>query len=158
MNETEIIVKPGQPDYLIKRTFSAPLSPVFRAFTEPELLSQWFMPKEAHLQIIRMDCKEGGSFHFTQIGPGGGLYGFKGVYHEVSPEAGIIKTSEFLGLPQRILPLLEITTFEAAGNETHVTIHSICPDNAYRDSMISAGMKPTLDHTHELLDNLLKQI
>ncbi|WP_304237113.1 SRPBCC domain-containing protein [Jiulongibacter sediminis] len=156
---TEILAEPGKLDFYIKRMFRASLPLVYRTFTEKDLFVKWFMPGDAGLTAESMNCREGGSFHLSHSGPGGMKMGFKGVYHEVSPLNGIIKTSEFIGLPQKLLPVLEMTTFNQIDEErTEVTIHTICPSVDYRDNMISAGMKPTLDITHFQLQNLLDSL
>lgn len=156
---TQIIAEPGKLDFYIKRKFKASPELVFHAHVEKDLFEQWFLPKEAELKAVQMDCKAGGSFLFSHNGPGNMPMGFKGVYHEVSLENGIIKTSEFTGLPQKLLPVLEITTFSAIDQEhTEVVIHTLCPTAEYRDQMISTGMKPTLEKTHFLLQSLLDSL
>lgn len=155
-HSTLLLAEPGQLDFTISRIFSAERDKVFAAFSQPDFLQRWFMPKNAALNIHYMTCQTGGTFHFTHQGPQGGQFGFRGVYHEVLPPDKIIKTSEFEGLPQKLEPVLEITSFEDIGvNQTKVTIHTLCPSVAYRDGMIQANMEPILEVTHGQLDELL---
>jgi len=155
-NQTIIQAEKGRQEYRIERTFDAHCELVFRAFTEAELLAQWFLPNADHLKIEKMDCHTGGSFRFSHSGPNGMSFGFRGVYHEVTYPACIIQTSEFTGLPHQIEPVLQITRFKENGaRQTTVYIHTICPSGDYRDNMMAANMEATLNAGYNKLDTLL---
>ena len=158
-NQTQLTAEQGKQEYFITRDFDAPLELVFKAFSTPELLVQWFLPREANPKIEIMECKTGGNFILTHNGPNGMTFGFKGVYHEVISDESIVKTSEFFGLPQKLDPVLEfIRLEELSSDKTRVTIHTICPSVDYRDNMIAANMEPTLKVTHAQLDELLNSL
>jgi uncharacterized protein YndB with AHSA1/START domain len=158
-NKTEIIAEAGQHDFSIVREFDAPVEDVFMAFTEPSFLKQWFMPVEMAFTIEQMECKTGGSFQNHHSHSNGMKFGFRGVYHEVNKPNLIIKTSEFFGLPQKMPPVLETTTFETTGNgNTKVIIHSLCASPQFRDAMIQNGMENHLRLSYNLLDNLLANL
>jgi uncharacterized protein YndB with AHSA1/START domain len=157
--KTEIIAEAGQHDFSIIREFDAPVEDVFMAFTEPAYLKQWFMPVEMAFTIEKMECKTGGSFENHHLHQNGMKFGFRGVYHEVSEPDFIIKTSEFTGLPQKIAPVLESTTFEKMENgNTKVIIHTLCTSVEFRDAMIQNGMENHLKRSYGLLDNVLKNL
>jgi uncharacterized protein YndB with AHSA1/START domain len=152
----EIIAEAGKNDFSIIREFNAPKEKVFKAFTVPEYLKQWFMPVEMAFTIEKMECKTGGSFQNHHSHANGMKFGFRGVYHEVTEPNLIIKTSEFLGLPQKMTPVLETTTFETTENgSTKVAIHSLCVSPEFRDAMIQNGMRNHLQISYGLLDNLI---
>lgn len=155
-NKIEIIAQEGKYDFSIVREFNAPIEKVFKAFTVPEYLKQWFMPVEMAFTIEKMDCKTGGSFENHHTHSNGMKFGFHGVYHEVNKPKLIIKTSEFTGLPQKMAPVLETTTFETTENgSTKVTIHSLCSSPEFRNAMIKNGMENHLRLSYSLLDNML---
>ena len=155
-NQTNIIAEPGKQDFLIIREFVAAKEKVFKAFTEPGYLKQWFMPTEMEFTIEQMECKTGGSFQNHHSHSNGMKFGFRGVYHEVSEPDLIIKTSEFFGLPQKMVPVLETTSFEATENgTTKVSIHTLCASTEFRDAMIKNGMENHLKLSYSLLDNML---
>ena len=158
-NKTQIITPAGQPDFEIRREFGATKENVFRAFAEPGLLKQWFMPGEMNMTIEKMECRTGGSFQNSHVHPNGMKFGFRGVYHEVKAPDMIIRTSEFTGLPQKMQPVLETTKFESMENgNTTVIIHTLCPSVEYRDAMIQNGMEQHLQRSHQLLENILLNI
>jgi uncharacterized protein YndB with AHSA1/START domain len=158
-NKTEIIAEAGKYDFSIIREFNATNEKVFKAFTEPGYLKQWFMPAEMAFTIEQMECKTGGSFQNSHVHPNGMKFGFRGVYHEVNEPDLIIKTSEFTGLPQKLMPVLETTTFEKTGNgSTKVIIHTLCASPEFRDAMIQNGMEQHLKISYGLLDNMLANL
>lgn len=156
-NKTQLLAEAGQQNYTIVREFAAPREKVFKAFTNADLYAQWFLPRDLKMQVEKMNAVSGGSFSHSHTQPGAGKFQFYGVYHEVIAPELIIKTSEFIGLPFKTKPVLELTRFESIdAGRTRVTIECICASNAERDGMISAGMEPTLTITHQQLDELLK--
>ncbi len=157
-NKTQILAEKGRHEILITREFEAPPDLVYRAFSEPAHFMQWNKPGQAILQVEKMDCRSGGSFQWHQVHADGKKFSFYGVYHEVIPEKQIIKTSEFRGLPQKLLPVLEITGFESLPDgQTKLTIRIICPDEVYRDGMVNAGMQEHFEHAFSLLDKLFTE-
>ncbi len=54
---------------MIKREFTAPLPLVWRAWTEPELLDQWWAPKPYKCVTKHMEFKEGGYWLYCMQGP-----------------------------------------------------------------------------------------
>lgn len=158
-NRTQIIAEAGKHDFSIVREFDATKETVFKAFAEPEYFKQWFMPLEMAFTIEKMECKTGGSFENYHSHQNGMKFGFRGVYHEVDEPILIIKTSQFTGLPQKVVPVLETTTFENTEfGKTKVTIHTLCASSEFRDAMIQNGMEQHLEISHRLLDELLTKL
>ena len=155
-SKTRLIAEAGQQNFTIVREFAAPREKVFKAFTQAGLYEQWFLPRELNMKVEKMDAVSGGSFSHSHIQSGAGRFTFYGVYHEVVVPELIIKTSEFIGLPFKTKPVLELTRCESIdANTTRVTTECICASNAERDGMISAGMEPTLTIAHQQLEALL---
>ena len=69
----------------VRRTFAAPRERVFRAWTEPEALKQWFAPTDAHTTpVAEVDLRPGGSYRIDMHSPGGDVFQVSGVYQEIS--------------------------------------------------------------------------
>lgn len=151
--QTQIVAQPDKVDFRIKRSLPFSLEKVYRAYSEPELYSQWYMPG---MIILKMDCKTEGAFCHTHLMADNKTYGFRGVYHEVLPQQRIVRTSEFFGLPQKLMPNIEITDFIKIDNDnTEVNIHTICPSVEVRNAMIQHGMKEALTTQDGDLANVL---
>lgn len=55
----------------VERSFNASVGIVWRAWTEPEILDQWWAPKPWRAETKSMDFQEGGRWHYCMIGPDG---------------------------------------------------------------------------------------
>jgi uncharacterized protein YndB with AHSA1/START domain len=153
--ETEIIANQASQDIWIKRNFNAEKQHVFKLFFEKELQIQWQGAFLKSFNFVSYECRNGGYYHSTHLGADGHTYGFKGVFHEIIENHQIIKTSEFLGLPFKVIPTLEIISFEEIDGKTHLTIQILCNNSETRDAMVQHGMKPHFDATFGLMDQLL---
>jgi uncharacterized protein YndB with AHSA1/START domain len=69
------------------RTFDAPRSLIFKAFSTPEHISRWWGRREDVTRVEEFDFRPGGAWRFVSRGADGIDYPFKGVFHEiVEPE------------------------------------------------------------------------
>jgi PhnB protein len=72
MNLTlEFIVNKENNTINVKRTFAANLDLVWEAWTNPEILDQWWAPKPYRTETIKMDFKIGGRWFYAMISPEG---------------------------------------------------------------------------------------
>jgi uncharacterized protein YndB with AHSA1/START domain len=55
----------------VKREFAAPLQKVWAAWTQSELLDQWWAPKPWKAETKTMDFREGGRWIYAMVGPEG---------------------------------------------------------------------------------------
>jgi uncharacterized protein YndB with AHSA1/START domain len=159
MNKTMVKVEPGKQELFVYREFEAPRELVFKAFTDPKLLSQWMRPCNMNLHIEQFDSVDGGAYRFTQTDPMGGKHAFRGVVHEICAPERVIRTFEYLNLPERGHVLLDTLHFEALpDNRTRLTIQSVFQSVGDRDGMVQAGMENGISETHQLLDELLVKL
>ena len=76
------------PTYVLEREFDAPPELVWRAWTEPELLSRWYGPR-VETVVHRLDLKPGGLWLLEMRM--GGSYNYQRVeYTEVSPPERLV--------------------------------------------------------------------
>lgn len=61
-------------EIVISRRFEAPVESVWRAWTEPEHVSQWWGPQGFTTTIQEMDVRPGGVWRFVMHGPDGTDY------------------------------------------------------------------------------------
>jgi len=83
-----------KPELVIVREFKAPAELVFRAFTEAQHLVHWWGPKGFSLEVIALDVKPGGKFHYSMKAGENTMSGIF-VYHEVNPFDKIVFVSSF---------------------------------------------------------------
>ena len=66
MEKTEYVIEPGKQEITITRVFEAPRELVFKAFTDPNVVAQWFGPREYTTTIDKMEARPGGLWRFVQ--------------------------------------------------------------------------------------------
>jgi len=154
--ETKITAVKGAQELFIVREFDAPRHDVFKAFSDPEILAQFFAPGDRTCQFNYHDYRTGGRYSWSTKAGEKTLCTFAGVIHELSSPERIVQTSEFMELPERGNVVLEIMQFdELPAGRTKLTIHDICPSQAVRDAMINSGMEKGLVDIFTKLDELL---
>ena len=152
-NETEISVDPNVPLVRITREFDAPPAKVFRAHTDPDLVSQWLGPRGLEMRIDHYDCRTGGSYRYIHARDGE-EYGFHGSFHEVRPSELIVQTFTFDGMPDGVA--LERLVFEdLGGGRTRLVGTSLTDSFEDRDAMVASGMEQGIREGYERLDELL---
>jgi uncharacterized protein YndB with AHSA1/START domain len=82
-------------DLVLQRILNAPLEKLWRCWTEPALLEQWFCPKPWYVTDARIDLKPGGEFSTVMNGPNGERFANTGCFLHVQPGARLIFTDAF---------------------------------------------------------------
>jgi len=82
-------------DLVLTRLIDAPRHNVFRAWSEPELLMQWFAPKPWSTPKAEIDFRPGGANRITMADPDGNEFPNVGVYLEIVPDEKIVFTDAF---------------------------------------------------------------
>lgn len=72
------------------RIFNAPRKVVFSAWTDPELLKQWWGPKGFTNTFHEFDMRIGGNWKFTMHGPDGGNYPNESIFLEIKDPERIV--------------------------------------------------------------------
>ncbi|MBA3705089.1 MAG: SRPBCC family protein [Bacteroidetes bacterium] len=157
-NQTKIIAEPGKSEIHITREFDAPRELVFKAYTNPEFLTQWLGPKGYTMTIEKFDSRSNGMYRYIHKDKDGKEFVFHGVMHEILQPERIIQTFEFEGLPEKGHVSLETARFEALSNDrTRVSSQSVFQTVADRDGMIQSGMERGVKEGYERLDELLEK-
>jgi uncharacterized protein YndB with AHSA1/START domain len=144
---------PSEREIVSERVFDAPRERVFAAYTNPELIPEWWGPRRMTTIVDQMDVKPGGTWRFIMQDPDGEDTGFRGTYREVKPPERIVQTFEWEGMPGYIA--VETASFEDLGERTRVTTTSLFHTTEERDGMLASGMQRGLTETHDRMAELL---
>ena len=79
----------------ITRVFDAPRDLVWKAWTDPKYVMQWWGPKGFTSPVCNMDFREGGKFLCCMKSPDGQEFWNAGEYHEIVPYEKIVSTMYF---------------------------------------------------------------
>lgn len=157
-NQTTITAEPGKQEMVITREFDAPRELVFKVFTDPELLPQWWGPRYLSTIVDKMDVRPGGQWRFINRDAQGNEYAFHGVYHEVLAPERIIDTFEFEGLPETGHVTLETMKLEELpGGRTRLITQSVYQTVLDRDAVLQSGMESGVNDTYDRLSELLEK-
>ena len=153
---TATITTPSDREIHIERIFDAPRDRVFAVYTDPQLIPEWWGPRETTTIVDVMDVRPGGDWRFIAHTSDGSETAFRGTYREVQPPERIVQTFEWEGMPGHIC--VETATFEDLGDRTKVTTTSLFHTTEERDGMLGSGMERGLNETYARLDELLARL
>jgi uncharacterized protein YndB with AHSA1/START domain len=156
MAKTEYVIEPGRQELFITRVFDAPRELVYRAFTDPKLVAQWFGPRKYKTTVDKMEARPGGLWRMVQKDESGNEHGFHGVHHDAVAPERIIATFEYEGVPGHVL--LQTVTFEALGEQTRMVEQLVYQSVADRDGMVGAGMQGGSDESMDQVAELLEKM
>jgi uncharacterized protein YndB with AHSA1/START domain len=153
MAKTTLIAEPGKHEIIMTRAFDAPRELVFKTYTDPNLISQWWGSEDSTMIVDKLDVQKGGMWRFINREADGSEYAFNGVYHEVSSPDRLVYTFEFEGMPGHVL--LETVRFEEQDGKTLLRNSSVFQSIEDRDGMLQSGMEEGADKSMDRLEKLL---
>jgi uncharacterized protein YndB with AHSA1/START domain len=126
---------------VLERTLQAPRMAIWRCWTEPALLEQWFCPKPWAVTDVKVDLRAGGASSMMMRGPNGEAFPNHGVYLEVIPGQRLVFTDAFTSAWQpsgKAFMVGEITLADAPGGGTlykAVARHWTAEDRTQHEAM-----------------------
>jgi uncharacterized protein YndB with AHSA1/START domain len=147
-----VVTTPADREIRVERWFDAPLARVWAAYTDPELIPEWYGGHGSTTTVDTMDVRPGGQWRFVIRAPDGSEHGFRGTYREVEPPHRLVQTWEWEGMPGHVS--IEIAEFEEVDGRTKLTGTTLFHTPEERDGMLVA-MEGGMDETFERLDALL---
>jgi uncharacterized protein YndB with AHSA1/START domain len=110
-------------ELVLTRLIDADPMDVYRCWTEPELMKQWFTPRPWTTPVIENDVRPGGSSFILMRGPEGEEHPNRGVYLEVDPGRKLVTTDAYTEawVPSEKPFMTAILTFEPEGGQTRYT-------------------------------------
>lgn len=156
MSRTTITAQPGNPQVIMTREFAYPAALLFKAWTDPELLTQWLGPRRMTMTVDRWDPRDGGSWRYVHREPDGTEHGFHGVFHGTPSVDSMVQTFEYEGAPGHVS--LDSLRFEERDGRTIVHMNSVFQSVEARDAMIASGMETGLEEGFERLEELLARL
>lgn len=125
----------GKPeDLVISRLLRVSRAALWRAWTEPALLKEWFCPRPWTTEVLDFDLRPGGAFHTLMRGPGGETSDNPGVFLEIVPQRKLAFTSLMTQDWRPATPWLPFTAIITMGDEgddgTHYVATAMHPDEA----------------------------
>ena len=149
------VTTPAPREIRTERIFDAPRDHVWRAFTDPTLIAQWW-GRGNKLVIERFEPQRGGHWRFVEHGPEG-TSGFEGRFREVTPPSRVVQTFEWDGMPGHVI--VEICDLEDLGDgRTRVVNLSQFHTPEERDGFLQSGFEGGMNESYAALDRVLAKL
>src|ERR1700760_381133 len=137
MTNSTKVERKSERELVITRTFNAPARIVFEAWTTPELLKRWWVPKSSGMSLLscEADVREGGRYRFEIGREGSSSMAFFGKYLEVTPPSRLVWTNE-----ESEDGAVTTVTFEEEGGKTLLVMRDLYPSKEALDRAMT-GME-----------------
>jgi len=160
MPATAQAMSAAQREVIVTRVFNAPRSLVFRMWTDPKHLAQWWGPREFTNPVCELDVRPGGAIRIVMRGPKGTPYDddfpMSGTFQEIIEPERIVFTSvaeDKAG--NALIKGVNTVTFTEAGGKTTLTVVSrataIAPIGVQMINGMEAGWTQSIDRLGELV-------
>jgi uncharacterized protein YndB with AHSA1/START domain len=144
----------GDRAIVLTRSFAAPRTLVFDAYTRPELLRRWYGARGWQLGGCDVDLRVGGRYRFESHGPGGATMVQAGAFRVVDPPERVVLTERF---EDQSYPGETVVThqFDERDGQTTVTTTVRYATTAGRDAVLRYPMARGVTESGDRLAALL---
>jgi uncharacterized protein YndB with AHSA1/START domain len=152
---TAVVTLPTDEQILITREFDAPKHLVYKAWTTPELVKQWWSGHRGSVTSAEIDLRVGGTWRYVMIATGGFEVAFHGEFREIVENERIVTTEVYEGAPGGdIDPPLNVITFTEVDGRTKLDVLVQCPSKEIRDIIMDSGMESGMQESYDKLEQV----
>ncbi len=146
----------GEGTITITRLFGAPRALVWKVWTDPKMMAQWFGPRGFTASVSQLDVRAGGALRIVMHGPDGNDYPMKGVFTEVKTPERLV----FTNIPvdkdgNHLMEGETVVTFTERAGKTELVVKShmvgLVPIAPKMLAGMEAGWTQSIDKLEELL-------
>lgn len=151
----------GPNDLLLVRKLTAPRHLIWRCWTEPDLLQQWFCPKPWTATDPVIDLRPGGRFATTMHGPAGERLANEGMFLHVEPEVRLVFTDLMLAdwhPAETGFFVADVRFADLPGGGTRYSALAMHRTPADRDRHAERGFEPGWGAASDQLDALARTL
>ena len=151
MRNRTTVERRSERELVVTRTFNGPARIVFEAWTKPELIKRWWVPKSLGVSLLscEMDVRVGGKYRFVFGHDASKPMAFFGRYIEVTPYSRLVWTNE-----ESDDGAVTTVTFEEQDGKTLLAMHELYPSKEALDAAGTGAADATVE-TFAQLDELL---
>jgi PhnB protein len=141
------------------RQFDAPVDQVWKAWTQSDLLEQWWAPKPFRAQTKSMDFKPGGQWLYAMVGPNDEKHWCKVEFTSINAKKSFEVLNMFCdenGNPNREMPSMQWKNeFSATSDGTKVTVTIVFDKREDLEKIIEMGFEEGFTAALGNLDEVL---
>jgi uncharacterized protein YndB with AHSA1/START domain len=157
MSKTLFQANKEELEVRMERIFDAPREHVWKVYTDPVAVPQWWGPRALTTTVEKMEVKPGGVWRIIQKDDKGEEFAFHGEYREVQPPQRLMQTFIYEGFPDQVL-VESIIFEELQEGKTKATSLSEFPSIEALEGMISTGMEEGAVESWERLAEYLENV
>ena len=132
----------GKQELVLTRVLDAPRNLVWKAWTDPKHLVQWWGPKGFTNPVCEVDVRPGGIILIHMRAPDGKVYPMKGEFTEVVvPERLAFLSGAMDEKGNLLFEVLNIVTFTEQAGKTKLTMHARVVNATAAAAPYLAGME-----------------
>ena len=133
----------AERDLVLTRLIAASPAALYRCWTEPELMKQWFTPPPFATVHVETDIRPGGSSLVVMRGPDGTEFPNRGIYLEVVPNERLVFPDAYTSAwePSAKPFMTVIVTFVSEGSSTRYTARVMHWTKEDRDAHAAMGFE-----------------
>jgi uncharacterized protein YndB with AHSA1/START domain len=147
-----VVSLPSDTQILITREFDAPRQLVYRAWTTPELIRQWWSACRGEVTVAEIDLRVGGRWRYAMLAHGDLEVAFHGEFREVIPNERLVRTEIYEPFPNASAVSTE--TFTETDGRTTLTLLVDHERQEHRDAHVQSGMEDGLQDALDLLEDV----
>jgi uncharacterized protein YndB with AHSA1/START domain len=147
-----VVTLPSDTQVQITRVFDAPRDLVYRAWTTPDLVRQWWAGDQGEVKSVEIDLRVGGTWRYVMVANGGFEVAFHGEYLELVPGERIVSREEYEGMPGATA--VSTTTLTEQDRRTTLTILVQHSSRENRDAQVNSGMETGLESSLAKLEQV----
>jgi PhnB protein len=144
-NETVFSKDTANKKLTVVREFDAPLDLVWAAWTQAEILDQWWAPKPYKAETKTMDFREGGVWLYSMVGPEGSRHWSRVDYKKIDAPSSITSDCVFCDENGNAAPGMPAMgwrkAFSQTGSTTTVRVELSFLTEADLENIIKMGFK-----------------
>lgn len=151
-----VVTLPSDTQVQITRVFDAPRDLVYRAWTTPELVRQWWAGDQGEIKSVEIDLRVGGTWRYAMVTNSGFEVAFRGQYLELVPGERIVSSEEYEGMPGATA--VSTTTLTEEDGRTTLTILTQHTSREHRDAHANSGMETGLRSSWAMLEQVANSL
>ena len=137
-------------DVTVARVLDAPRDLVFKAWTDPKQIAQWWGPAGFTSSRCEVDSRPGGHMVIQMHAPDGAVYCWTSTFRQIDAPKRIVFTSSVADVDGELLfEGLHTVTFEEQSGKTrlavHSLVHAVTPVGAEKLKGMPEGWSQTLE-------------
>jgi uncharacterized protein YndB with AHSA1/START domain len=145
-------------EVVVTKVLNAPRPMVFKAWTDPKHVAQWWGPHQFTNRIRKWEARPDGVIDLDMIGPDGTAYPMNGMFTALNEPDSLTFTSSIPGPTGKpVFEVLTTVSFTESGGKTTVTMHAHITGQTDAAEQYLIGMEAGWTQSFEKLDSFFSR-